>query len=198
MSRHSLIERIILSLGAWHRAAHLLQTRCRRLRANRDTWRRLCDDRAICGICHDVLQQEHCDDFDRPWVPREDWAQARTWAARWKAVAHRWRRAEKKMKCNCALVLLSENVAVLQADRFQGRANDLADQLHAWHQACQDHGIEATPEALRAVLRRVDAGCVAEAPRCLDCDRSAEQVDGRWRPRCWCVGFADELAEADL
>ena len=59
--------------------------------------------------------------------------------------------------------------------------------------------IEATPDALRAVLRRVDAGCVAEAPRCLDCGRAAEQVDGRWRPRCWCVGFADALAEeADL
>lgn len=54
----------------------------------------------------------------------------------------------------------------------------------AWRQACQDHGVEPTPEALRAVLRRVDAGCVAEAPRCLDCGRSAEQVDGRWRPRC--------------
>ncbi len=35
--------------------------------------------------------------------------------------------------------------------------------------------------------------------RIIDCGRAAEQVDGRWRPRCWCVGFADELAEeADL
>jgi hypothetical protein len=33
---------------------------------------------------------------------------------------------------------------------------------------------------------------------CFDCGRSAEQVDERWRPRCWCVGFADELAGADL
>lgn len=114
-------ERIILGHKAWRLAARLLQGRCQRLRANRDAWRRLCEDRAICGICHDVLQDGPCDDFDRPWVPRDDWAQARTWAARWKAVAHRWR------------------------------------------QACQDHGIEATPEALRAVLRRVDAEAVAEA-----------------------------------
>lgn len=65
-------------------------------------------------------------------------------------------------------------------------------------QACLDHGIQPTPEALRAVLRRMGAGCVADAPRCLDCGGSAERVDGRWRSRCWCVGFADELAGADL
>ena len=47
--------------------------------------------------------------------------------------------------------------------RLQVDGNALADQLHAWRQACQDHGIEATPEALRAVLRRVDAECVAGA-----------------------------------
>lgn len=47
--------------------------------------------------------------------------------------------------------------------RLQVDGNALAEQLHAWRQACQDHGIEATPEALRAVLRRVDAEAVAEA-----------------------------------
>lgn len=117
-----------------------------------------------------------------------------------------------KLRKNCSLVLQSENAAVLKADRLQAAldssnaccnriqadGNRLADQLHAWRQACQDHGVEPTPEALRAVLRRVDAACVADAPRCHDCGRAAERVDGRWRPRCWCVGFADELAGADL
>lgn len=116
------------------------------------------------------------------------------------------------LRKNCSLVLQSENAAVLKADRLQAAlasanercnriqadGNALADQLHAWRQACQDHGIEATPEALQAALRRVDAACVADAPRCHDCGRAAERVDGRWEPRCWCVGFADELAEADL
>lgn len=81
------------------------------------------------------------------------------------------------LRRNCSLVLVSENAAVLKADRLQAAlasanercnriqadGNALADQLHAWRQACQDHGIEATPEALRAVLRRVDAECVAGA-----------------------------------
>lgn len=47
--------------------------------------------------------------------------------------------------------------------RLQVDGNALADQLHAWRQACQDHGIEATPDALRAALRRVDAACVTGA-----------------------------------
>lgn len=173
----SQTERIILGHKAWRKAARLLQGRCQRLRVNLDTWRRLCDDRAICGICNDVLQQENCDDFDRPWVPRQDWAQARTWAARWKAVAHRHRSRSRKAGEHNAYSLLrrvqAENeVARLQnaldsanerCNRIQADGNALADQLHAWRQACQDHGIEATPEALRAVLRRVDAACVAGA-----------------------------------
>jgi len=143
---------------------------------------------------------------------RQDWAQARTWAARWKAVAHRHRSHARgltmrwvtnltgrvRAEMEVARLEASLDSANACANRIQADGNALADQLHAWRQACQDHGIEATPDALRAVLRRVDAGCVAEAPRCLDCGRSAEQVDGRWRPRCWCVGFADELAGADL
>ena len=48
-------------------------------------------------------------------------------------------------------------------NRIQDDGNALAEQLHAWRQACQDHGIEATPEALRAVLRRADAACVTGA-----------------------------------
>lgn len=81
------------------------------------------------------------------------------------------------LRKNCSLVLQSENAAVLKADRLQAAlasanercnriqadGNALADQLHAWRQACQDHGIEATPEALRAALRRVDAACVTGA-----------------------------------
>lgn len=165
-------ERIILTCRAWHRAARLLQERCQRLRAEvarldsvwgetisqRDHWQWEAQRRIYA-------RQELADLLGTEDIEEAVGAvrRLRTWAARWKAVAHRWRRAEKKMRCNCALVLLNENVAVLQADRFQGRANDLADQLHAWRQACQDHGIEATPEALRAVLRRVDAGCVADA-----------------------------------
>jgi len=47
--------------------------------------------------------------------------------------------------------------------RLQVDGNALAEQLHAWRQACQDHGIEATPDALRAALRRVDAACVTGA-----------------------------------
>lgn len=50
-----------------------------------------------------------------------------------------------------------------RCNRIQADGNALAEQLHAWRQACQDHGIQPTPEALRAVLRRVDAACVAEA-----------------------------------
>ena len=205
MSRHSPTERIILGHRAWRLAdaarlrawcmgkgwmvilacdeegatatARLLQGRCQRLRANRDTWRHMCEDRAICGICHDVLQQEPCDDFDRPWVLRQDWAQARTWAARWKAVAHRYRSRSRKAGEHNAYSLLrrvqAENeVARLQnaldsanerCNRIQADGNALAEQLHAWRQACQDHGIQPTPEALRAVLRRVDAACVAGA-----------------------------------
>jgi len=177
MSRHSPTERIILGHKAWRLAASMLRQRCQRLRANRDTWRRLCDDRAICGICHDVLQQENCDDFDRPWVPRDDWAQARTWAARWKAVAHHNRRRKMSLIMRWihnlqGRVRAESEVERLQAaldsanercNRIQANGNALAEQLHAWRQACQDHGIQPTPEALRAVLRRVDAACVAEA-----------------------------------
>lgn len=208
MSRHSPTERIILGHKAWRLAARLLQGRCQRLRANRDAWRRLCEDRAICGICHDMLQDGPCDDFDRPWVPRDDWAQARTWAARWKAVAHRHRshvrgltmrfirnltgrvRAEREVEhIQAALASANERCNRIQAD-----GNALEDEMDRWRQdamafrgicrklelaldnanlrakladglsrACQDHGIEPTPEALRAVLRRVDAEAVAEA-----------------------------------
>ena len=165
MSRHSPTERIILGQQAWRLAARLLRTRCQRLRANRDTWRRLCDDLAICGICHDVLQDEPCDDFGR------------TWAARWKAVAHRYRSRSRQAGQHNAYSLLcrvqaerevkrlqtSLDAANACCNRIQADGNALADQIHAWRQACQDHGIEPTPEALRAVLRRVDAACVTGA-----------------------------------
>ena len=55
------------------------------------------------------------------------------------------------------------SVGVDSAGGGAADGNALAEQLHAWRQACQDHGIQPTPEALRAVLRRVDAACVAEA-----------------------------------
>lgn len=109
-----------------------------------------------------------------------------------------WHRAARLLRKRCQDQERRTNALAARCNRIQADGNRLADLLHEWRLACIDHGIEPTPEALRAVLRRVDAECVAEAPRCLDCGRSAEQVDGRWRPRCWCVGFADELAEADL
>ena len=150
-------ERIILGQQAWRLAARLLRTRFQRLRANRDTWRRLCDDLAICGIGHDVLQDEPCDDFGR------------TWAARWKAVAHRYRRRSRKAGEHNAYSLLRRvqaemEVVRLQAsldnanaccNRIQADGNALADQLHAWRQACQDHGITPTPDALRETLHMV-------------------------------------------
>ncbi len=108
---------------------------------------------------------------------RQDWAQARTWAARWKAVAHRHRSHVRgltmrwvtnltgrvRAEMEVARLEASLDSANACANRIQADGNALADQLHAWRQACIDHGIAATPEALRAVLRRVDAEAVAEA-----------------------------------
>lgn len=102
---------------------------------------------------------------------------ARASAARWKAAArYFWKHTRKlvpKWTTNLwGRVRAEIEVERLQAaldsanatcNRIQGDGNALADQLHAWRQACQDHGIEATPEALRAVLRWVDAACVAGA-----------------------------------
>jgi molecular chaperone GrpE (heat shock protein) len=80
-----------------------------------------------------------------------------------------WRKAARLLQGRCQRL---REVARLQealdsanerCNRIQADGNALAEQLHAWRQACQDHGIQPTPEALRAVLRRVDAACVAEA-----------------------------------
>lgn len=186
MSRHSPTERIILTCRAWHRAARLLRTRCQRLQAEvsrldsvwgetisqRDHWQWEAQRRIYA-------RQELAD-----LLGTEDIEEAvgtvrrlRTWAARWKAVAHRHRSRVRGLTMRfvsnlTGRVRAEREVARLQAaldsanercNRIQADGNRLADQLHAWRQACQDHGVEPTPEALRAVLRRVDAECVAGA-----------------------------------
>jgi hypothetical protein len=153
MSQRSGTEHLFLALQAWRRAALMLRRRVQK---------------------RDVLFSDLLARRDR-WS--EEARRIRTWAARWKAVAHRHRshvrgltmrfirnltgrvRAEREVE-RLQKALDSSNAC---CNRIQADGNALADQLHAWRQACQDHGIQPTPEALRAVLRRVDAACVAEA-----------------------------------
>jgi len=228
MSQRSGTEHLFLALQAWRLAARLLRERCQRLRAEvsrldtlwgetisqRDHWqweaqRRIYARKELA----DLLGTEDIEEAVE--VVRR----IRTWAARWKAVAHRHRshvrgltmrwvtnltgrvRAEMEVArlqtsldaanacCNRIqadlnakedemsgwrqeAMLLRERCRKLEGaldnanercNRIQADGNALAEQLHAWRQACQDHGIEATPEALRAVLRRVDAACVTGA-----------------------------------
>lgn len=81
----------------------------------------------------------------------------------WRLAARLLRERCQRLRAEVARIQAALDSANERCNRIQADGNALADQLHAWRQACQDHGIEATPEALRAVLRRVDAECVAGA-----------------------------------
>jgi hypothetical protein len=180
MSRHSPTERIILGHKAWRRAARLLQVRCQRLQHRLDNQdqtpgRILAAEverlRAAIERLNRVTHRRRRRDLDKHLRDRDTIAQARTWAARWKAVAHRYRNRSRQAGQHNAYSLLcrvqAENeVACLQnaldsaldsANRIQADGNALAEQLHAWRQACIDHGIAATPEALRETLHMVGA-----------------------------------------
>lgn len=196
-------ERIILTCRAWRLAARLLRERCQRLRAEvsrldalwgetisqRDHWQWEAQRRIYA-------RQELADLLGTEDIEEAVGAvrRLRTWAARWKAVAHRHRNRVRGLTMRFIRNLTGRVRAELEVEHIQAaynakedemdrwrqeamllrginrklegaldNANARADQLHAWRQACQDHGIEATPEALRAVLRRVDAECVAGA-----------------------------------
>ena len=178
MSRHSPTERIILGHKAWRRAARLLQVRCQRLQHRLDNQdqtpgRILAAEverlRAAIERLNRVTHRRRRRDLDKHLRDRDTIAQARTWAARWKAVAHRYRRRSRKAGEHNAYSLLRRvqaemEVVRLQAsldnanaccNRIQADGNALAEQLHAWRSACQDHGIQPTPEALRETLHMV-------------------------------------------
>lgn len=85
-------------------------------------------------------------------------------ADRLRAKARTLRERERvRAEMEVARLEASLDSANATCNRIQADGNALAEQLHAWRQACQDHGIQPTPDALRAVLRRVDAEAVAEA-----------------------------------
>jgi molecular chaperone GrpE (heat shock protein) len=126
-------ERIILSHKAWRKAASMLRQRCLRLQHRLDT-----QDQTPGRILADEV--ERLQEVER------------------RRSARKHRDRDTIARLQTALDSANERCNRIQAD-----GNALAEQLHAWRQACQDHGIQPTPEALRAVLRRVDAACVAEA-----------------------------------
>ena len=144
MSRHSPTERIILGHKAWRLAASMLRQRCLRLQHRLDT-----QDQTPGRILADEV--ERLQEVER----RRSARCTRCWR-RYNARKHR--DLDTIAHLHTALDSANERCNRIQAD-----GNALAEQLHAWRQACQDHGIQPTPEALRAVLRRVDAACVAEA-----------------------------------
>lgn len=144
MSRRSGTERIILGHKAWRLAARLLRERCQRL------WAEVSRLDALWGKT--VSQRDHWQrEAQRRIYVRQELADLLGTEDIERAVDAVWR------------LRSSIDSANARCNRIQADGNALADQLHAWRQACVDHGIEATPEALRAALRRVDAACVVGA-----------------------------------
>lgn len=74
-----------------------------------------------------------------------------------------WHRAARLLRKRCQDQERRTASLAARCNRIQDDSNRHVNKLRDWRQACLDHDIEPTPEALRAVLRRVDAECVAGA-----------------------------------